>query len=55
MSHDLIQISRLSYTLLDLLADMDGLRGILISGVTFLLNIWNFNYLDDYLVSKLFR
>ena len=55
MSHDLIQISRSAYTLLDLLADVGGLTSILISGAASLLNVWNFNYLDNYLVSKLFK
>ena len=55
MNFDMVFISRSGYTILDILADVGGLQGILISGIALLLNIWNFNYLDNYLVSKLFK
>ena len=51
----MLLISRSGYTILDILADVGGLQGILISGIALLLNICNFNFLDNYLVSKLFK
>ena len=48
-------IERTGYTILDILSDVGGLQGILISAISFLLNIVNFNYLDNYIVSKLYK
>ena len=55
MNLDLRVIQRTSYTLFDILSDVGGIQGILISGISVLLNIWNYNYLDSYLVSQLFK
>ena len=52
---DLTLIQRNGYTLLDILSDVGGFQGILISGITFILGILNYNDLDNYLVSKLFK
>ena len=43
------------YTVLDVLSDVGGLQGILISGISFILSIFNYNYLENYLVYKLFK
>ena len=50
MSYDLTVIERSGYTLLDMLADVGGLQGMLVSTISIFLNIWNFNFLDNYLV-----
>ena len=55
MNYDLTVIERSGYTLLDMLADVGGLQGMLVSTISIFLNIWNFNFFDNYLVSKLFR
>ena len=52
---DLTLIQRNGYTLLDILSDVGGLQGILISGITFTISFLNYNDLDNHLVSKLFK
>ena len=48
-------IERSGYTVLDILSDAGGLQGILISGISLILSIFNNNYLENYLVNKLFK
>ena len=48
-------IERNGYTVLDLLSDVGGLQAILISGIVFTLSIFNYNFLENYLVYKLFK
>ena len=55
MNLDQILIQRSGYTVLDLLSDVGGLQGILISAMSLLLSILHQNQLNDYLVSKLFK
>ena len=55
MHPDLTLIERTGYTVLEILSDIGGLQGILISAISLLLSILNYNYLDDYLVAKLFK
>ena len=55
MSLDLTLIERTGYTLLDILSDVGGLMGILFSGITLLLEIINYNHLNYFLISKLFK
>ena len=55
MNFDLIQIERTGYTVTDLLADVGGLQGILISGIAIIMNILNGNYLEEFLAQKLFK
>ena len=43
MNFDMNIIQRTGYTVIDLLSDVGGLQGILISGMTLLLNIWNYD------------
>ena len=52
---DLTTVERTGYTILDILSDVGGLQGILFSAVGLFLNIWNYNHLDNYLASKLFK
>ena len=54
MDLNLNVVDRSGYTLLDVLSDVGGLQGILISGFLLVLSILNHNLLDSYLVSKLF-
>ena len=55
MDLDLNVIQREGYTLLDLLSDVGGLQGILISAFSLLLSIWNHNYLENYIASKVYK
>ena len=48
-------IERSGYTVFDLLSDVGGLQAILISGISFILSIFNYNFLENYLVNKLFK
>ena len=47
-------VQRTGYTLLDVLSDVGGLQGILLSAIVLFLSIVNYGYLDSYLVSKTF-
>ena len=55
MNMNQMQVVRDGYTLLDLISDIGGLQGILISGSAILLSVWNYNNLDNFLVSKLYK
>ena len=52
---DQTMVQRNGYTILDVLSDVGGLQGILITVITLVLGILNSNYLDNYLVSKLYK
>ena len=47
-------IERSGYTVLDILSDVGGLQGILISAISFILSVLNHNQLGSYLASQLF-
>ena len=51
----MIRSDRTGYTVLDILSDVGGLQGILISVISFSLSILNHSHLDGHLVSKLFK
>ena len=55
LSLDLSVVERTGYTVLDVLSDVGGLQGILISAISISLSILNHNYLSNYLVSKLYK
>ena len=55
MNMDLNIIQRNGYTVLDILSDVGGLQGILISGISLFLGVWNYNNLENYLASKFYR
>ena len=55
MNMNLKMIQRNSYSILDLLSDIGGMLGMLISGINFLLIFWNYNYFENYLVTRLFK
>ena len=54
MSPDLQLVERSGYTIFDLLADVGGISGLLFSVASYLLSIFNSNFFDNYLASKLF-
>ena len=48
-------VARDGYTFLDLLADVGGIQGLLISGVAMFMAFWNYNYFDNYMASRLYK
>ena len=55
MGLDLIVYERQVYTLFDMLADIGGLSSILVTFIKLLLAAWNYNSLDNLMVSRLFK
>ena len=55
MNLDQLVIARDGYTFLDFVSDIGGMQGMLISGCAFVLTIYNYGHLDNFLVSKLYR
>ena len=52
---DQLFISRVGYTSLDLMSDVGGFFGLLIMFGSVTAKIWNFNSLDNFLVSRLYK
>ena len=48
-------VARDGYTILDWISDIGGIQGILISAVGMLVSYWNYNWLDNSLVERLYR
>lgn len=48
---NLLRTARDGYTILDWFSDIGGIQGILISFAAILLGIWNYQYLDNYMVT----
>ena len=46
---------RSSYYVIDVLSDIGGISGIMMSFFAIILSIWNYNHFDNYMVSKLFK
>ena len=55
LNPDLTVIERTGYTITDLLSDIGGLQGILLSAIAIVLGILNSNHLENYLASKLYK
>ena len=55
MDFDITTYEREVYTSLELLSDIGGLSGMLMTVFGFLIMTWNFQIFDNYLVSKLFK
>ena len=52
---DQVVVVREGYTILDYLSDIGGMQGLIFSGFALLLSLWNYNYFDDHLVSRLYK
>ena len=48
-------VARDGYTFLDYLSDIGGMQGMLISLVLFIMTIFNHNYFDNWMVTRLYR
>ena len=55
MEQDRIDFARTRYTVFDLLADVGGLSGMFASTFAVVMTVWNFNALDNYMVTQLFK
>lgn len=55
MNLDLRVVARNGYTFLDYLSDIGGMQSMLISAVAYFMAIWNYNYFDNYMVTRLFK
>ena len=49
------EYERSRYTFFDMLSDVGGLSGMFTSIFSVFMIVWNFNQLDDYMVSRLFK
>ena len=55
MNLDQLVVARAGYTILDLISDIGGMQGMLISAAAFFLTIWNHNHMENFLVTRLYR
>lgn len=55
MDLDRVAYSRSRYTAFDLLADVGGLSGMFASIFAVFMAFWNYNSMDGFLISKLFK
>ena len=54
MNLNQVIIARDGYTYLDFLSDIGGMQGMLISLIAFFISFWNYNHLENYMVSNLY-
>ena len=55
MNLNLELIQRNGYTVLDLLSDVGGILEISSIVITYFLAFWNYNYFENYLVTRLYK
>jgi hypothetical protein len=55
LNPDLEVIQKEGYGALDLISDIGGLLGLLVSFCSFFVNLYNYNYFENFIVSKLFK
>ena len=55
MNYDQVTIDRTGYTIFDVLSDIGGIQSVLMSGLGIFLGIWNYNNLDNYMASRLYK
>lgn len=48
-------IARDGYNILDLFSDIGGIQALLISVAAYILAFWNYNHIDNFLASRLFK
>jgi hypothetical protein len=55
MNLDQKVIACAGYTILDYISDIGGMQGMVISFMTWLIAIWNFNMFDNHMVTRLYK
>ena len=48
-------VARNGYTILDFISDIGGMQGIMMLFFAIFCSMWNWNQLDNYMVSKLYK
>ena len=48
-------IARDGYKFFDLLSDLGGMQGILMSLIGYFIAFWNYNMLDNFMVTRLYK
>ena len=55
MDSDLIVVQRNIYTILDVLGDIGGFMSIFVSGLSFLIALWNYNNYEYHFLTNFFK
>ena len=54
MNLDMGILSRSGYTFIDVLSDVGGIQGLLISAISIIIGFFNYNHFDTFVASRLF-
>ena len=55
MNLSLQQVERSGYNILDLLSDVGGIQGLLVSFIGIILGVMNYNNFDNFMASRLYK
>ena len=55
MNLDQKVIARTGYTYLDFFSDIGGLQAMMISMIMYFMALWNYNYFDNHMVTRLYK
>ena len=55
MQMDTIEYKRMGYHLLDFISDIGGVQSLMFSMFAFMISVWNYNMIDNYMVSRLYK
>ena len=55
MNMDKQTMTRSVYNAFDVLSDVGGIQGIIMSGIGLFIGIWNYNNFDNYMASQLYK
>ena len=51
----MLVVAQDGYKFLDFLSDIGGMQGIILSCMGYLITIWNYNYFDNFMVTRLYK
>ncbi len=52
---DTIEYKRMGYHILDFISDIGGVQSLMYSMFAFMVSVWNYNMIDNYMVSRLYK
>ena len=55
MNLNQVTLARTGYTTLDVLSDIGGIQGILLSAMSIFLSFWNYSNFENYMASRLYK